>query len=276
MQTIYIPTRGRGPSRQITFAKIAPALRGDFLIRIVCPREEHDLFASCGFDVISHSEKNLGDTRQWVVDQHTGDNSVVMVDDDFVSWSARMDPAVGKYRKAVDADILQGFRTLFYNLQHFANAGIGPRLFANARQATELNTRVNGVVGYRKDILQEHGLRFCPLPEDLEMTIQLMRSGYASITDFTLVYDQAMSNAAGGCSVYRTLDFHNAHHTQMNQWHPDYTRLVSKTTKDGWFAGKERLENVISWTKLVNDCYPAPIAEWAVGLPRVNRGPKIT
>lgn len=259
METVYIPTRARGPSRQITFGKIAPALRGDFHIRIVCPTEERSAFVSAGYDTISHSQTNLGDTRQWIVEQHTGSDAVVMVDDDFNSWSFRPDPAVGRYEKAKDADILRGFQALFQNLQFHANAGIGPRLFANAREATEYCTRVNGVVGYRKDILQRHGLTFCPLPEDLEMTIQLMRCGYSSVTDFKLVYDQMKSNAVGGCSTYRTLEYHNFHQNRMHRWHKDYTRLVRKTTKDGWFAGQPRIENVISWAKLINRHSPATI-----------------
>jgi hypothetical protein len=258
MKRLYLPTRSRGPGRQVTYQKIVPAIRGDFQLVITCHHSEAQPFKDAGYEVIAHAETNLGDVRQFVVNQHTGDPRVVMVDDDFNNWATRI-TGTTHYKKATPEEILNGFNRLFDNLEVYANAGIGPRLFANNRPDVEYCSRVNGVVGYRKDILDKHLLRFVPLPEDLDMTIQLLKHGYSSCTDFQLVFDQSASNAAGGCSDYRTLEFHNHHQTLMYERHKPYTRLVKKTTKGGWFDGVPRIENIILWNKLVRDFNPRMI-----------------
>lgn len=256
---IYIPTLGRGPDAQISYHKIAPALRGDFPVTIVCPHAERDAFKAAGYPVMSHDVVGLGATRQWIM-AHATHNSVVMVDDDFGSWSYRPDPNAGRYKKATDVEIRLGFYRLAELLKDYANAGIGPRLFANHMYPVEYCRRVNGVVGLRKDILEMHELEFIQCPEDLEMTVQLLRAGYASATDFCLVYDQAESNAPGGCSTYRTPQFQAEAVAEFVSLHKDYVRATDKAPKSGWFNGQPRKDVAVRWQKLVREFDPQPIS----------------
>jgi hypothetical protein len=267
---IYIPTKGRGPRLQKTADILAPV--SVFPITLVCPPEEVTGFQAAGYTAVACPAERIGATRQWIIN-NSPDKSVLMLDDDLGNWACRI-PGSRKYLPASRPQLHQTLMDVAAALEEYAHVGVGARLFANNQEDTVLNGRITRAWGLRADIIKEHDLKFtCPV-DDLEMTIQLIRMGYSNWVTYLTVQDQKESQSPGGASTYRTLEYHNACHEQINRWHPDYTRLVEKATKAGWFDGKPRKEVVISWGKLVTDCYPAPIAERAEGLPRISRGPR--
>jgi hypothetical protein len=257
---IYIPTKGRGPTKQLTYDKIKHSLGGKFVMSLVCPPEELGAFVEAGYRAIPCSAQRIGATRQWII-EHADDVKVLMLDDDLNQWSVRPDREEGRYVMASRENIFHGLQELSWLLVDYAHAGIGARLYSNMQAPLVANGRITRAWGLRADVLLEHKLKFtCPV-DDLEMTIQLLRAGYANMVMYALVQDQGISQAPGGASTYRTLEYHNACHEQINRWHPAYTRLVEKTTKGGWFDGKPRKEVVISWAKLVKDFQPTTIGE---------------
>lgn len=260
---IYIPTKGRGPNQQITYNKLkAAASQCGFPMWIVCPVEEVQSFLDAGYpSVMGCPAERIGATRQWIID-NTEDPSVLMLDDDLGSWAVREHPGVGTYVPAAEWDLRNTLIKVSDYLEIFAHVGIGARLFANNQRAEETNARITRAWGIRADIIKKHGLKFtCPV-DDLEMTIQLLRAGYMNRVIYTTVQDQKMSQAPGGASTYRTLEYHNACQEQIHRWHKNYTRLVEKTTAGGWFNGQPRKEIVIKWTLLELHFKPTTIDAW--------------
>ena len=255
---IFIPTKGRGPRNQKTYDKLRSNADGLYPMYLVCPPDEVSSFQAAGYSVLGCDASRIGATRQWIVDTSI-DRKILMLDDDLHQWATRPDPQVGKYRPSTAQDIHDTLRSMDNRLSSYAHAGIGARLFANNQPPTAYNARITRAWGLRTDIIKKYDLKFtCPV-DDLEMTIQLLRAGYANVVDYITVQDQAASQSAGGASLYRTVDYHNACHEQIHRWHPKYTRLVEKTTKGGWFDGTPRKEVVISWGKLISDFVPTTI-----------------
>ena len=267
---IYIPTKGRGPDLQLTYDRILPAIIDTpFTMFLVCPEEE------CGtldhkYPTIGCPATRIGATRQWIVDNST-DDKVLMLDDDLLRWAVRRDPAVGKYSPANYADITETLYRVEELLSSYAHVGVGARLFANIFGPEVINGRITRAWGLRADIIRQHHLKFtCPV-DDLEMTLQLLRAGYANSVIYTTVQDQEMSQSPGGASTYRTLEYHNACHEQINRWHPQFTTLVEKNPQKGWFDGKPRKEVKISWRSLTNACHPTTIQDRTGPVPAVTR-----
>jgi hypothetical protein len=255
---IVIPTAFRGWDGQHTLKKLAPILGANFLLTIVCPRAERKEYGGYNVTVRPESAAGIGPTRQWIMDTFKTDK-IVMVDDDLANWGVRISPDAGRYMRAKDDDILDAFKRLEQHLEVYAHAGLGPRFFANTKRNFEFNAKMVRVLGYRADIIRSHRLKFAPLVEDTDMTIQLFRAGYASVTDYGCVHDQVLDNAPGGCSEYRTIDMHNQITRLVACYHNDFIDVVEKKAGPQW-GGASRLETRVKWAKLAKVCNPQPIA----------------
>jgi hypothetical protein len=251
---IYIPTKGRGPNKQKTYDRVAGLGHQTFLI---CPFDEVPEFQQAGYNAIGCPAERIGATRQWIVDNAT-DKKVLMLDDDLHQWAVRANGTT-HYRKANNTDIQIALNWMEFTLEDYAHAGIGARLFANNQPEIVENGRITRAWGLRADIIKKYQLKFtCPV-DDLEMTIQLLRAGYANLVTYETVQDQDGSQSPGGASTYRTLEYHNKCQEQIHHWHSQFTRLTTKTTQGGWFDGKPRKEVVIAWKKLTDMCHPTTI-----------------
>lgn len=86
-------------------------------------------------------------------------------------------------------------------------------------------------------------------PEDFYVNLQLLLKGYENRVLNWFRTDGSASQAAGGCSEYRTIENHNTGTRWLASMFPDFITVRSKTTKTGPWAGKEKLAMTIQWNQ---------------------------
>jgi hypothetical protein len=84
--------------------------------------------------------------------------------------------------------------------------------------------------------------------EDFDVTLQLLRLGYANIVLAQWVHNQRGSGASGGCSTYRTMDMQAKAAKGLAKLHAPFVNVVYKQTSHAW-GGQARQDVVIAWKK---------------------------
>lgn len=271
---IYICTRGR-VNRQITLNSIPPVLYPR--VRLVTVASEAPALRAAidsKARVIALPDKQvptLPDKRQWVQGYsyyEMGHRKVVMIDDDFVFLrrGPKKDPAAktpySMYNQTAE-DTVRMFADIEAELDHFAVVTTAERsrshTYSEDMLGLDYNTRVNGLIGYRTDVVATEGLRWDTYKtmEDFNMMLHLYRRGFESAVIVKWIWGQrGKSGADGGCSRYRTLDVHNATAAAIAKEHAPFVRLVQRTSDgEGIFKGT-RTECVVAWKEALKS---API-----------------
>lgn len=195
--------------------------------------------------------KTLSPTRQWLLEQAGG--KFVLMDDDLRFFIRRDDDAT-KFQPATGKDIKAMFRRIESSLSKFAHVGLCAREGGNRMTEDATCTRMMRVLAYNADKVRATGARFDRLPtkQDFDMTLQLLRAGLPNLVLHRYCHDQGASQAAGGCSVYRTDEMMESSAHGLAKLHPAYVTVVQKETKTAW-GGGVRTDVRIAWKKAYND-----------------------
>lgn len=236
---IYIPTKGR------VFQETYDSLPQELKRRVIFVVDSSE---TCVHGLRTPpSVKGIGPTRQWIAEQ-PGDNKFVMLDDDLVFATRRGDEPE-KFRDSTPEEITDLFNRVEHMLDSYAHIGVSTREGGNRdTDSFVFNTRLLRILGYRRDVLKDNGVRFdrLELMEDFDVTLQLLRLGYSNIRINWMVHNQRSSNAPGGCSTYRTLEKQSAAARGLAELHPQFVTVVTKQTKTAW-NGQERQDVRIQW-----------------------------
>lgn len=247
---IAIPSRARAGQANHTFERLPPALQKDAVL-VVSKQEALDYIARFGKNnVVRTSHDGIGRVRQHVLRFGDVAQKIVMLDDDLTFYERRKDDPT-KLLNASPASITKLFKAIDKALDSYAHVGVAAREGANrCADPVILNTRMLRVLAYRTDILKAEGIRYDRLPvmEDFDVTLQLLRKGYANAVINGWAQDQGTSNAPGGCSTYRTREVQAAGAHGLKKLHPDFVTVVTKETKGAW-GGGERTDVRIAWKK---------------------------
>ena len=257
---IYIPTYKRGPEKQYTIRELGPELVKKYKATLVCAPSEAKLLtghpALHGARVLPCKvQGHIGRVRQFIVDNIEDDMHILVMDDDLSSWSYRIQQQDGKgnevglsYKKATPTQRAAGFADVAKLLKRYGHGSIGHRLFANARDPLEFNTRQLRALAYDVNVLQAEGIKFrMDLMEDLDVQLQLLKRGHEGFQINTLVQEQYGSNTTGGCSVYRSDERQTAAAHKLKQHHPDCVTVVQKKQKGNGTMWGERTDVRINW-----------------------------
>lgn len=124
-----------------------------------------------------------------------------------------------------------------------------------------IGQRIQCVHALNVDVINRHGIRVDPIQEweDMLLSVCLLKAGEPILTTYRWSHQQHGSNAAGGCSVYRTLENYNAASIRFAELHPDVVQnktirakgFGTKQSVSGW---KERVGIQIAWGDLVERC----------------------
>jgi hypothetical protein len=204
--------------------------------------------------------KGISRIRSWIL-RTAVDDVVVMMDDDlsFYVRGPKKDKAAAtpfSLYTASDSDVSKMLRKLDKLLSTHAHAGISPRE-GNNRVASDVVfcTRMMRVIAYNKKLFGESGCDFHDSSwftmDDFDMTLQLLRAGFANAVVYDYCNNQKSSNTPGGASDYRTSESHARSAREVKRRHPEFVRLATKATKTSWGGGMggERLDIVASWKK---------------------------
>jgi hypothetical protein len=201
-------------------------------------------------------------TREWILTQlsiKTGEKHVLMLDDDmdFCYRPNMADPALETIKdlecfEAMFALLEQWLREGFVHIGLAARQGsnhfLGPETYRNI-------TRMMNCYAYDTNALKELKVEMgrIPVMEDFDLTLQLLRKGYPNRVAYNYVWNQRGSGAEGGCSSYRTPELQMNAAKQLQEYHPDYVTLVTKTTGSVWKNMEEREDVIIQWAKAYED-----------------------
>ena len=248
---IYIPTKGRGPGAQRTWGNLPPTLHQH--ASIVVPIQERKDWRDWPGQVLHPplSVRGIGATRQWIIDSSTADVAIMMDDD--LSFAYRPDPDVpATLVPSGPEQVLAMVAVLcHWHANGFIHCGSALRGGSNRVEgAYRDGCRMTRVMSYDPARMRDLNIRFdrVPVMEDFDCILQLLRLGYPNRVSYTYVNDQPASQAAGGCSTYRTMEVQAEAANRLSQLHPGLVRVVQKKAKGGgeWAT---RTDVVVQWRK---------------------------
>jgi hypothetical protein len=256
---IYIPTAGRGPDRQLTIAALGASVLSKHRTTLVCPPDEVaalKVFAKergNNISVMKCPKDGIAATRQYIIDNaESYENPILMLDDDlsFWGWRSETDGKV-KHLAASPSQKVAGFANFEELMFGQAHGSIGYKLFANNRPLIERNSRMLRALAYVPAVLRREKIKFtgAPVMEDFFVTLSLLQRGYACMTYNGLVQEQKGSNAAGGCSRYRTPAMQAEAAHMLKAAFPYLVTVVEKEEKEGWGGefGNKRTDVRVKW-----------------------------
>jgi hypothetical protein len=256
---IYLHTHGR-IDRQLTISALPPRIL-DQLTVVIQERERgawdwkfrHSV-APYDVEVLPDEIRTLSPTRQWILENAVAKNyeKIVILDDD-LRFSRRTGEGT-KLETVVGENVAPMFDALFSMLDDYVHVAV------SAREGNNHHTdnvapwrecgRVMRVLGYRPKKVLELGCRFDHIrsKQDFDLTLQLLELGYPNWITYQWAQDQAGSQAKGGCAVYRTPATMAEDAQKLHDLHPQFVKVVTKTTKGAW-GGGDRVDVQIAWKK---------------------------
>jgi len=240
---IYILSSGRA-GKQVTWNSLPKSIQEK--TKLVIPEGEEHHYAN--FPHMAIPCKGIGPTRQFIIDFTEG--KVIMLDDDLTFAIRRTDNPT-KFNPATDKDVEYMFHNIEDLLNKYAHVGVAGREGGNRNTERFIHTnRMIRILAYDAAILRRLKVRFDALPvmEDFHTTLRLLRLGFDNIIVNSIVQNQYGSNAAGGCSQYRTPAMQEASAHLLKEHHPDFVKVVKKKTKTAWGWG-ERTDVIVQWKR---------------------------
>lgn len=247
----------------------------DGLIYLLVPESEKQLhFGKKNVEIIALPDHyRIAHTRQYACD-NLGPK-LVMMDDDLRFYErsygeTKADGSVPLRKTDNTKPLLDWLRI---SLDRYAHVGVSARTqnwqAARWDENQYENQRPYRIYGYRTDVLIQNKITYSVnmqnfTMDDFHMTLNMFEAGYSNAINIQYAQEQINSNSPGGASTYRSLASHEASAKLLHQMHPEYVKLVSKTTKSSW-GGTEakpvtRTDVVIQWGKAYNAADPKPVS----------------
>jgi hypothetical protein len=265
---IYIPSRSRADwvERRGTLRYLEPHVQQQ-VIFVVPSLEHHAYLEAIGHLVrevvasISASE-TIAEVRHSIgVDaRERGADKFVMLDDD-LTFLVRRDAETHHQRMAVPSDVTEALAAIDHCLDSYASVGLSAREANGLRDgmvgpkpALKEFYRIMRVAGFRTaDFLSVEHCRV-PVMEDHDVQLQLLRSGRKNALLYWWASGQTRTGNPGGCSIYRTLEVHNAAARRLAELHPGLvtvraSHVTGKERKTGGGDMAARLETTIQWRR---------------------------
>lgn len=249
---IIIPTFRR-PNSQSTFSHLPPAWKKR--TTFVLDQRDHDrlepLFRHTGCSYVIHPPEidSIAKKRAWIIMSKAW-SKILMLDDDLRPCSRRTGTGLPT---ALPEEISYIFMEIESKLDTWLHVGISARQGnVHLDPGWNKNTRMMYALGYDTKLLRELvrdgkiELGRVEYREDMELTLQLLKLGYANWVYADVCVDQKGYAKEGGVQADgRTVEKSNAEAEKLAALHPGLVRIVQKDYK----TSLPRLEVVVSWKK---------------------------
>jgi hypothetical protein len=204
----------------------------------------------------------ISPTRKWILTELAAkynEQFILQIDDDmdFCYRPNMADPALETIKD------LERFEAMFTILEQwleegFVHVGLSARQGNNHFMGPETYRdvcRMMNMYAYNVTALKRLNVELgrIPVMEDFDLTLQLLRKGYPNRVSYQYCWNQRGSGAEGGCSSYRTAEMQTMAAQRLQQYHPGYVSLVTKTTGSVWKGMEEREDVIIQWQKAWED-----------------------
>lgn len=262
---IYIPSMGRS-SRCLTLETLGPLVLARWPVVLVVPTAEAGAYKALearyrGLRVMACPAKGIALTRQWcglhAAAQHReGLSKFLMIDDD-LRFSRRIEddkPSLVPSTPEDCLDMIEAVEKMLTRFKHVTCAARGGSNNLNQEKPSPFGpvkvcVRPLRMLAYQTDYFNECKHGRVEIMEDFDVTLQLISQGYDNVELRRWTHDQSQTQAAGGCSSYRTHALHEANVRKMQRlWGERIVELRTKVNKTGGEFGT-RLEATIYWKK---------------------------
>ena len=202
--------------------------------------------------ILPEGMKGIHTTRQAVMDGTSGEDKIIMMDDDLsFSCRGRREDNPLYLSPMNPEDLYDAVTWLYDSLGQYAMVGLGARE-GNNRKPTDTDrcSRMMRAWGIHRPTFINEGIVFDRVNgiEDFDVILQFLRKGYPNLISNRYVTNQPSSNSSGGCSTFRTIEYQAEQARLLQSLHPNYVKLVEKETKTAW-GGGVRLDVNIQWKK---------------------------
>lgn len=265
---IAIPSRGRYyDTKSATIQRLPREYYKQTVLFV--PRDEEQRYKNTvwnlqmeGITVVPSDATYIGQKRA-EIGQYAAANGwskFCMLDDDLSQFAVRVDPVVRDLRKCDPHDIVEMFVYVARYLDWYVHVGISPRqgnvAYGSAEKPIVVEcARMLRFLAYQTEVFNsiEHRM---PILEDIDATLQLLNRGHKNAVFFHWSQDQRATGTKGGCSLYRTREFHDANVQRLHEYWPTLTKIRIKENfgEDAVRAGfHKRTEIVVNWEGTYND-----------------------
>lgn len=251
---IVVPSAGRA-GRVRCLDQLPPALLERTVLAV--PAEEAVEYAdkgdkSCHIIGVPANVRGIAPTRQYMTDwaYAYGARFLLQISDD-VQFFRRKSCSDVKLRKAEEDDVTEMVDVLMELCEQHGHAGVSARAGNNRQEdPIRLATRMCDVYMHDITLLRDLGVRWDRnvVMEDFDVTLSLLRRGYPNAVVYEWAWDQPGSNAAGGCSTYRTYEVQKQGAQTLAELHPDFVKVVQKPSKN-WKGFTDRWDVNVQWLK---------------------------
>lgn len=266
---IYVPSLGRHSATEINSGPLVDFHENDVArtVYVVRPDEldaYHETLSQTGWtakgvSVLPCSASGIAETRQFVgyYARESGEKTFAMCDDD-VRFVVRKSQEVTNLVPIPKHSAAAMWSYVEKCLEHFAHVGVSARQGNNRigvggpGEAVDFCTRTLRVLCYQTEQFLKAEHNRVEVMEDFDVNLQLLRMGKPNLNLGYWSQDQKMTNAPGGCSLYRDHARHEASARRLAELHPKYVTLRQKQNKTGGEFGS-RTEVTIFWKKAYED-----------------------
>lgn len=249
---IVIPSAGR-PGKVRSFSVLPPEARA--ITRIAVPAQEMRRYRIYHEDnellAVPESVKGIAATRQWLTERCRA-RFLMQISDD-VTFFRRVEPRSVKLRAVAPTDLSEMLVAIHGYVVEYGHAGISFRGGNNHvdEEVKLAGARMCDVYIHDTHLLGALGIRWDrqPVMEDLDVTLQLLRRGYANPVLYEWCWNQNSSNLAGGCSTYRNAELQMEGALALEYHHPRYVSAREKKAKNWKGFGDSRWDVTVQWEK---------------------------
>lgn len=243
---VYIPSAKRS-NKLLTYRKLPPTVQKHTFI-VVPNADVNDYEAAIKGTpghVLACPEKGIVRTRDWIIEEahKSGHRRIVQLDDDLDLQRRREDMRITNV--TTGQEYVEAFEWIEEQLRDgYAHCGWGTRFlaYADSRSYFE-NSRMMYCLAYDVRKVKLAGAKFSKglgwdgTMEDFNMTLQMLQAGYKNKVSLEWRASPRGTNAAGGCSTWRSTAGANASARSLEKQYPGLVRVVAKKAWAGMDEG---------------------------------------
>jgi hypothetical protein len=251
--TIVIPTKGRA-HKQTTLVSLPPVIRRK--VRLVVYQDEAKLYRNHWPDqplwVVPKHVQGIADKRRYLI-ENVRTRYLLMLDDDFrFCYRPTMKKPSLIYLEKEDDRFVRMFTRMRELGDRYIHVGVSHRS-GNHTQTKPLKKvgRIAGAYLYDLVRLKKAKVKLgrVEVMEDFDVTLQLLRKGYANVILVRYCYNHmGYSNAKGGCSSYRTLKVQRRAALKLAELHHPFVKVVKRKAPT-WQGMTKRTDVIVYWKK---------------------------
>lgn len=246
---LLIPSKGRPALRNATADMLVEA---GFCPTFVVPATEVGSYRKgnplCKVEGHPDELQGLPLAMEYALDLVPDGSTPIVFDDDLVLYN-RFD-GTSRLPRNKPSETQATIRWLLDAAKTHGHATISPTQFNNhVPEDTRAVVAARSVLAFDIDVLRREriGIARVPSKNDYDITLQLLRKGYANICSYTMCHKQvAGPTLPGGCTPYRDDALHAKASNLLKTLHPDFVRVVEKRKPEWPFP---RMDVVVSWNK---------------------------